>query len=281
MIFDFPKLQEAFSAQAELFDGLDYDRGEDEETIEKVIYEHYRTYQICAKSPLKWKQYFFYPRLLEIMPKFNKLYATADLIIAPLTNRNYTITKEFTETESTTGTKDSTSAVEKADATSGYNNSNFSRTNGETVNVETGETSEGTNSNTKKFSDTPQGAVTNLSNGYLTNVTLDNGGNEETVSGTSATEKAGTETNENRENFLTANSGNSNRTDNESTSKENEIEHSATETIVGYDNTDVSKLLADYRNTIININEMLINEIADLFLQVYDYESVFDEIFGE
>ena len=304
MIIEFPKLQDSFT-QTELFDGLDYDKGDNEEVIEKVIYEHFRTYQISSKSPVKWKNLFFYPRLLEIMPMFNKLYASADLIVEPLTNRNYTISKTFSETESTSGSKDATSEIEKADATSGYNNSNFSNSKdyydtenksnstSETIGVDTSETVSGTNSNTKKFSDTPQGAVANLTDGYLTNVTLDSASNSEGTTGSSDTESSksetaentssseSSETGENRENFLTANSGNSSKTDTETTSKENSISNSSEETIIGYDNTDVAKLLADYRDTIININQKLIEAIADLFIQVYDYEEVFEEIFGE
>lgn len=282
MMFDFPRVEEAFDGYDEMFD-FDYPTLSDEraDEIEEMIYKHYRSYKLCVKSPLKWTKYYFAPRMNEIMPMFNKLYETADLIVEPLTNRNYTIEKSFTETESTTGSKDSTSAIEKADATSGYNNANYSNTKGETVNVETGETVEGSNGNTQKFSDTPQGAVSNLTDGYLTNVTLNNGTNSESTSGNSETEKEGTENGENRENFLTANSGSSNKTDSESTTKENEISHSATETIIGYDNTDVAKLLEDYRKTIIDINTKLIEAIADMFLQVYDIESVFDDIFGE
>lgn len=282
MMFDFPRVEEAFASPIQMFP-FDYPRleGKQSEEIEEMIYNHFKSYQLCIKSPLKWINYYFAPRMNEIMPMFNKLYETADLIVEPLTNRNYTIEKSFTETESTTGSKDSTSAVEKADATSGYNNANYSNTKGETVNVETGETVEGSNGNTQKFSDTPQGAVSNLTDGYLTNVTLNNGTNEESTSGTSATEKEGTENSENRENFLTANSGSSSKTDSESTTKENEITHTATESIVGYDNTDVAKLLEDYRRTLIDINTKLIEALADMFLQVYDLEAVFDDIFGE
>lgn len=282
MIFDFPRVEEAFEDYSDMFD-FDYPKLESSQAdeIEEMVYNHFKSYQLCVKSPTKWAQYYFAPRLNEIMPMFNKLYESADLIVEPLTNRNYTIEKSFSETENTSGSKDSTSAIEKADATSGYNNSNFSNTTGETVNVESSESIEGSNGNTQKFSDTPQGAVTNLTNGYLTNVTLNDGTNEETTTGSNSSEKEGSETGENRENFLTANSGSSNKTDNETTSKENTIENESTETIVGYDNTDVSKLLEDYRKTIIDINTKLLEALADMFLQVYDYETLFDDIFGE
>lgn len=311
MIFDFPRVEDAFSSRTDMFD-FNYPKYEQQigstfsyEEIESIIYNHYLSYQICVKSPVKWKRYYLAPRMNEIMRKYNKLYETADMIVEPLTNRNYTITKEFTETENTTGSKDSTSEIEKADATSGYNNSNFtntkessdsenrSNTASETIGVETSETVTGSNSNSKKFSDTPQGAVTNLTNGYLTNVTLDDGSNSESTSGSSDTSNSksesgettssseATDTGENRENFLTANSGSSNKTDSETTSKENSISHESFEEIKGYDNMDAAKLLEDYRRTIIDINTMLINDLADLFMQVYDYENLFEDIFGE
>lgn len=312
MIFDFPTLEESYS-QTELFSGLDYPTGDDNAVIQKVIYEHYRTYKITLKNKTSWKLKYFYPRLLEIMPMFNKLYETADMIVQPLTNRNYEITKTFSETENTLGSKDSSTDTERADATSGYNNLDYStsrdisdtenktntttNTETDTTNVDVEETVTGSNSNTKKYSDTPQGRVANLTDGYLTNVTIDNGGNSETTDTSSDTSssKSGSksengqttsssdidETGENRENFLTANSSNGTSSLTEQTTKANTLTNSSSETIVGYDNTDVAKLLSDYRETIIDINTKLVNALADLFLQVYDYETMLDEIFGE
>lgn len=89
------------------------------------------------------------------------------------------------------------------------------------------------------------------------------------------------ETGENRENFLTANSSNGTSSLTEQTTKANTLTNSSSETIVGYDNTDVAKLLSDYRETIIDINTKLVDALADLFLQVYDYETMLEEIFGE
>lgn len=169
-----------------------------------------------------------------------------------------------------------------------------------------------------KFSDTPQGALTNIANGsYLTNATenTNNGTTQNSeVSNTSGdTSRANTETgttnetestlanrvgnsndtktnNENEEisNTKTGNETSSNqkignenenivdqkireneRTKSDSrTSDKNNFENYL-ESVQGWNNKSPSKLLQEFRETFLNIDMMVIDELADLFMGLW------------
>lgn len=83
------------------------------------------------------------------------------------------------------------SESEKANAQSGYTNENStSATYSE--NTTASDQNRSTSGNTlQKFSDTPQGAVANLDNGYLTNVTANNGSTSENSGSNESSESSG------------------------------------------------------------------------------------------
>ena len=120
-------------------------------------------------------------------------------------------------------------------------------------------------SSTDKYSDTPQGTVNNLSNDtYLTNARMINGGTTE--GGTIDVENSNT----NHVEEDVAGSGNSSRqfhggekVDNDTT--ENYIESRVGKTS-GY---TYSKMLKEYRETLLNIDMMFINEFEELFMQIW------------
>ena len=113
---------------------------------------------------------------------------------------------------------------------SGNNTSNLSGTDSGTSN------SNGTSYSL--FSDTPQGSLQNLeTNAYLTNVTK--GTSEGTSSSSTSTKRSGTSTDE------------------------------FTETIEGYNGYIPSELIEKYRKILLNIDMQIINELEELFMQLW------------
>ena len=101
---------------------------------------------------------------------------------------------------------------------------------------ESGTTSETTNWD--KYNDTPQGSVGNLdSDSYLTNARKITNSNED------ATENSATNTYSNTDEYV--------------------------ERLTGYSGVSPSKMLKEYRDILLNIDVMIIEELKDLFIQLW------------
>lgn len=206
--FDFPIFDEAYRV-----------------ILERKILKHFYTREIGQETVGLWKLKLD-TKMNEIMPYYNKLYASELLQFNPLYTTDLTRKKDNEITGQNEGKVDST---------------NSSTSNG---------TGTGTNSGTSrdKYSDTPQGALTNVENGtYLTNarITEDSATNSSTSSNTSS--GSGNVTSE--ANSLTT---------------EDYLEH-----VVGYESRSASKLLKEYRETFLNIDMMIINDLEELFMQLW------------
>lgn len=123
--------------------------------LEKKILRHYYTREISYETVALWKLH-LQARLDEIMPKYNKLYELE------LVNYNPIWDVDLTEDKLRTIDTDTSDSLNRTDTGTGARSLS----------------SIGNNSNTNLYSDTPQGAITNLVDGkYLTNATIDNGTN--------------------------------------------------------------------------------------------------------
>ena len=121
--------------------------------LERKILMNYYTREIALETVALWKLK-LEARLLEIMPKYNRLYQVELITYNPLWDVDLTEDKWRDIDTSTTGQEARQEAATSQSA----------------------EQNAGTNSNTNLYSDTPQGAITNLADGkYLTNATMDNG----------------------------------------------------------------------------------------------------------
>lgn len=109
------------------------------------------------------------------------------------------------------------------------------------LNESTNVTDNGSEASTSLYSDTPQGGIDGIESGhYLTNATKNNSTNSNNTSGT--TESVNTLTNTDE----------------------------YVETIKGKNSSaSYSKLLNEYRETLINIDMMIINELSDLFMNLW------------
>lgn len=162
------------------------------------ILKHYYTREIGEETYGLWKLR-INTKLAEILPYYNEMYKSAEMIKDPL------VDKDITRTYS-----------------AGLDGESDNR--------------QGSSGNTiDKFSDTPQGGLTGLrEDRYLTNARM----GEQNAQGTSNTK---IKQNEQREEKLKGKDG-----------------------IKSY-----SQMLMEYRQTIVNIDVMIINELSECFMNIY------------
>lgn len=204
------------------------------ETICKKILKHYYLREICCETVGIWLMW-LNTKFEEIMPYYNQLYESAKLKFEPFYDTDYKRTSGRTVGVTESGSGDSTT------------NSTTEATNSSTTTVnESGKS-------TDKYADTPQGALTNVENGsYLTNARIvdDSGESSTNVSGNDSVTVTGT--------------GKS------STSGKKDTKDDFTESVSGkVGGTSYSKLLAEYRETFLNIDMMVIDEFKDLFFTLW------------
>lgn len=207
----------------------------DKDAFQQKILDHYRFRQIGQETVGRWLHY-FRSRIREIMPYYVQLYefeAKWFGIEDPL--ESYNLTETFEENSSGSGTVTSSGSSENTSESSGTSTS--SKT--------------GTADHERKFSDTPQGSIENLDN-YMSEAT--------------------------RENTATSETGNDSSTGTATVSGSDSSESSSqntgttSHTLTRRGNIGVQPLgseVNNIRDAFINIDLMVINELKDLFLQVY------------
>ena len=197
--------------------------------LEKKILKHFYTREICEETVGLWKLRLD-TKLNEIMPYYNKLYKSELLEFNPLYTTNLTRTKK-TDYDSNKNTTNN-GTVKSTSESNGH----------DTV----------TNSNFKidLYSDTPQGALTGVENEtYLTNArkTSDSGNSSSSTS-----------------NSITGNVTNSDSSTDALNSTEDYLE-----TVIGFEGSSASDLLIKYRDTFLNIDMMVIEDLETLFFQLW------------
>ena len=246
--------------------------------LETKILRHYYTREIGLETVGLWKLK-LNTKLNEIMPYYNQLYKSELIEFNPLYDVEITRERKIEGT----GTKD----TENGENRDGENHAETSQSNSNkvtendsdngTVNgVTDGTQNQNTSgSGTKMYSDTPQGAITDLQAGkYLTNATVDSANS--TFSG--ASHDSNTQTSENTRNNETNTEGSSDSSNNSEYSSnmdgysnttlsntEDYLEH-----VIGSNGGEsFSKRLNDYRATFINIDMMVINDLEELFFGLW------------
>lgn len=209
--------------------------------LEKKIIRHYYTREICCETVGRWKL-FLQDKLNLIMPYYNQLYNSALLEIKPLVttdiNTHRTISRSNTDniTSNLAGTTNVT---------------NISDTTG---NVTT--SSNGNSSSIIKESDTPQGGISGLTNDkYLTGASI-NSASDSVNSMVGTTDKKIDDNSESKKE-----SRDETRTGNEG--------ETYVETIIGFSNTNQSEMLLKFRETFLNIDKMVIDELNVLFFNLW------------
>ena len=201
--------------------------------LERKILKHFYTREICEETVGLWKLRLD-TRLNEIMPYYNKLYESELLDFNPLYTDNLTRTR---------ATK--------------LNSKRETGNNGE-VNTTNNSNSQGSGSGTTNnvgsdlYSDTPQGSLSGVESGtYLTNARKTN----DTSTSNSKT------------------TNNSNTTGKVISSESGSDDFNSTEdyleSVSGYAGINASDLLKKYRETFLNIDMLVIDNLEDLFFQLW------------
>ena len=201
--------------------------------LERKILKHFYTREICEETVGLWKLRLD-TRLNEIMPYYNKLYKSELLDFNPLYTDNLTRTRT-----TNLNSKRETGNNGEVDTT---NNSNSQGSGSGTTN----------NNGSDLYSDTPQGSLNGVESGtYLTNArktsdtstSSSNTSNNSSASGKVVSSESGSDDFNSTEDYL--------------------------ECVSGYVGVNASELLKKYRETFLNIDMMVINNLEDLFFQLW------------
>lgn len=234
-------------------------------SLETKILKHYYTMEIGFEVVGLWKLYLD-EKLNLIMPYYNQLYKSALIKIEPLINiKNETAHNETANesnsqqnTTNDTSTENETNNQTVTDTKS--SNSTENGTNTGTTNSE--------NDNWTLSNDTPQGGLEGIkSMEYLTNATENKGTSSVNVNGS---ESSSSESSENGKNTLVGErnkKGSKGSAFNSTASKNNVLTYLTNNK--GISGVSESELLLKYRETFLNIDKMVINELADLFMSVW------------
>ena len=216
--------------------------------LESKILLHYYTQEIGFETYGLWHLN-FKRKFLELLPYYNELYKTASLEFNPLDDVNYTKTHQGSDTEN--GTSNSTDNSEGS-STRAIDSTDNSESDSTRTTSDTGWT---------LYSDTPQGSISRIDvdgNNYLTNATKNTDTSTETYHGetdrTVNTDETNSYEDEKTSSTTTTNAG---------TNQYTEVMHGKVGTY------SYAKLIKEYRDNILNIDLMFVNEFQDLFMQLW------------
>ena len=216
--------------------------------LETKILKHYYTQEIGLETYGLWKLKLD-TKLNEIMPYYNQLYQSATLEFNPLFDVDYTDTRTGGNTQTTESTKETTG---NQNNTSDGNNSGNN-----TTNVDSTVTGDAVN----RFSDTPQGTISDVNvetNAYLTNVTI--------VGSSDTTKSTTTEGYEDTTHSVDVLTRSETVTDNGTLQTTEEYVNKVQGKRGGQ---SYASMINEYRETMLNIDMIIINELSELFMGVW------------
>lgn len=250
--------------------------------LETKILKHFYTREIGLETVGLWKLK-LNTKLNEIMPYFNQLYSSQLYTFNPfydvdLTRKHKIDGNEKRDTDTTSNTK-----VEINNSINDSGTTNTDNSGSRTDELTNGNSRVSTKTETQvgafaeRYSDTPQGALTDLrSDKYLTNATLrddnkKNDGNENvTDKGNSSDIVNTTDNTEVNDSRSTESRGSNSSTTNGNVSATLTNTEDYLETVQGKNGgASYSKLLIEYRETFLNIDMMVIDSLEELFMQLW------------
>ena len=226
--------------------------------LEIKILKHYYTREIAAETYGLWHLWLD-TKINEIMPYYNKLYLSELLEFNPLKDTNYT-TEHSRETLGDSNTVDLTAN----DSTSSTNDSRV------TANSTTNQSKSNSTTNVDDTAwnyenDTPQGSISGLEDlTYLSRATKSTDDNDTTVNSSS----------ESADDSILRDDGKSNSATNQITNRDSKNtftdNENYSEIVDGKRGSEsYSDLLNKFRDTFLNIDLMIIEELDDLFLKLW------------
>lgn len=257
--------------------------------LEKKILRHYYTREICAETVGLWKLW-LNNRMNEIMPYYNQLYRSAMLELEPFNDVDYTVDHQGSGTtdETVDGTSSNTGTVSYTKDNTVTTDDDNTRTNDLERNLAgTSESNRVTDTNAngvvwEYFNDTPQGGVDRIDviglSNYLTNAKKTT--SDQTTHGTDGIDASNNET-ETQTGIVTderdiervehgTNVGNTTNNGTSETTRAVDSTNEYIERVVGKRNSmPYSELLLKFRQTFLNIDAMIIDELKDLFFNLW------------
>lgn len=234
------------SARTKIFD-FDYPIFDEnyKEVLETKILRHFYTREIGLETYGLWKLK-LNDKLNIIMPYYNQLYESELIKFNPMYDVNYT--------------RSGSESLSQSESVS-QSESDRTSTSLSTSESESGNTTNSMLPETFEWNleqQTPQNGLTGVAEmQYLTNATkIQRGGSEQDY--------------EHRDNQnVSASQGASASTRSDLKLRQALDTKGYLESIVGYKSNNPSKLLEDYRDTFLNIDSMIIEELKDLFMQLW------------
>lgn len=266
----------------------------------KKILKHYYLREIGTETVGIWLLW-MNTKLEEIMPYYNQLYASALLQFDPFKDTDYQRTHEGENT----GSRNTDSTANSSGSKSGTNAHNTADTaeNHATATSNTNTTDSGTITDSKdaysdstaassgnkgdRYSDTPQGTISNTDitgDAYLTNVrlinddtsgvshdeSLENNMQTRALQGTNST----TSTDNNLQTATKTEAGNFSESDSQTSANSTEEQTINTDAYIEHvfgkmAATPYSDLLQKFRETFLNIDMLVIEEFNELFIQLW------------
>lgn len=222
------------------------------QSLMSAILRHYWTREIGFETVGLW-QFKINTKLREIMPYYNEVYKTTLLELDPL--EEFRHTKDYTKTFDSDTKTDTTTTNDRTTNATVDVSTNLDDTNNINSSID----------NNKEhldiYSDTPQNAITNVSsNGYMTEARK--------ITDTDSTTNTNTTTykGETTSNTVSADTSSDSSVANTSTIIDNVDTY--IEKYFGH-NTAPAELVMKFRESLINVDMMIINELDSLFMGIW------------
>ena len=275
-----------------IFDAGDWDIYDEEyrPILCKKILKHFYTREIGAETAGLWKMW-LNQRMAEIMPYYNQLYKSTLFEFNPLYDTDYkTEGNRKTDEDEQSGretksdyTRTDNLQNKRTDDLTSQRTDNLNSTRTDNLQQVRNDDLHETTSNTRYdlYSDTPQGALTGVeSETYLTNArkVADNGSRDNTGTqttdntGTQDLKNTGTQTVDNTGTQTVENSGtvNNKGSDTENSKRVLNNTQDYAEHVIGKRGTQsYAKMIMELRDSFINIDMMIIDELNDLFFNLW------------
>ena len=266
-------------ARVKIFD-FDYDLYDDtyKPVLERKILRHFYMQEIGLETYGLWK-FHLENKLNEILPYYNELYKTLLFEYNPIydidltTKRSQQGTQNLDEKNKTKS--DISDASTYSRAQNGSENVDINEQNNNVSTMNTNRKNNNESENVNQFSDTPQNGLSAVKSGrYLTNATIINNTEDNNENASSL----GTDNNKRKANTsnVTQNTINDERTN----QHVRDEEHNRDRSILTTDNyverifgkqsrQSYSALIREFRENIINIDMMIIDELNELFMGLW------------
>lgn len=245
------------------------------DVLNRKIIEHYYFREIGVETLARFRWY-MRTRMAEIMPKYNRVYQSLDMIKDPITNRNLSWREvwELAETGGTTTDRDGGTTYGRRDVVNAEDETDYGRTE-HRANGGKDTQLAGTTGEKVIHSDTPMNEISTqaVENGnYATDVTYTTREGQragETVyGGTTNVTNGGTDTTTSER--ISQASGTDTTNSEEQYTRALDTDGNKTHTDLGYDGTSPTALLSEFVRQFQDVDVLVINDLADLFMTIWE-----------